>query len=619
LSTTPRPEYPRPQLRRPDWTNLNGEWAFAFDDEGVGLEERWWETMVEGLGDPGASPFDRKITVPFCYQAELSGIGEKAFHDDVWYARTFRAPPLGEDERLLLHFGAVDYRATVWVNGTQVVRHEGGHTPFSADVTHALNGTPEGSNVVVVRAEDPSRDVTIPRGKQYWKEESEGIFYTRTTGIWQTVWMEPVPARRVDRLRLTPDVDAASLDVQVSIEGFEPGMALRVVVGREGERVLDDRLSGLRSALVERRLPLLARGEPHESPYPGRWARPALWSPGEPNLYDLRLELLDENGNVLDAVDSYFGMRKIEVRGGKVYLNNRPLYQRLVLDQGYFPGGLLTAPTDGDLRRDIELAKEMGFNGARKHQKVEDPRWLYWADTLGFLVWGEAANAYAYSPGYVRRLTAEWQEVVERDRNHPSVVVWVPMNESWGVPEIEADGRQAEHLLAMYHLTRSLDPSRPVVSNDGWEHAVTDLCTIHDYRNAAALARIYETPESAVREPERRPVYAPGYGYRGEPVLVTEFGGITMGRVTAESWGYRTVADAEGLLERYADLVFALVGSEVVQGFCYTQLTDVEQETNGLLTFDRRPKAQTSRIREITTTPRRPGEGSREGMEPYES
>ena len=611
----PRPEYPRPQFRRSDWTNLNGQWAFAFDDEDEGFAHGWHRISAGDLTSDGP-PFDRRITVPFCYQSELSGIGDTSFHDVVWYARTFEASPDASDERLLLHFGAVDYRAWVWVNGTQVAAHEGGHTPFSADIKPALLG---GENVVVVRVEDPSRDATIPRGKQYWKGRSEGIFYTRTTGIWQTVWLEPVNARRIEGLHLTPEVDAAALEVEVAIEGFEPGLTLRLAVERAGEVLLDDRV-GVQSALAERRLPLLKRGEPPSSPYPSLWAKPALWSPEEPNLYDLRLELLDAEGRRLDAVDSYFGMRKIEARGGKVYLNDRPYYQRLVLDQGYFPGGLLTAPTDEAFRRDIVLAKEMGFNGARKHQKVEDPRWLYWADTLGFLVWGEMANAYAYSPNYVRRITGEWQEALRRDYNHPCIVAWVPMNESWGVPEVDTDPRHTEHLLAMYRLTRSLDPSRPVVSNDGWEHALTDLCTIHDYRDADTLGRIYASAQSAIAQPERRPVYAPGYGYRGEPLLVTEFGGIAFSNLDPQTWGYRVVSDAEELLERYGALVSALLQSEAVQGFCYTQLTDVEQEANGLLTYHRRPKADLARLREITTLlePRATGR-QREGIEPYES
>ncbi|MBD0357996.1 MAG: glycoside hydrolase family 2, partial [Rubrobacter sp.] len=450
----------------------------------------------------------------------------------------------------------------------------------------------------------PSHDVSILRGKQYWREESEGIFYTRTTGIWQTVWLEPVGRRRIDALRLTPDVDGARVDVEISVEGFESDLVLRLIVTREGERVLDDRVE-LLSPLLKRSLPLTESGEAPDTPHLTEWPKPALWSPEHPNLYDLRLELSDAGGRVLDVVDSYFGMRKVEVRDGKVYLNNNPYYQRLVLDQGYFPDGLLTAPTDDDLHRDIELAKEMGFNGARKHQKVEDPRWLYWADTLGFLVWSEMANAYRYSPEYVRRITNEWQEAVRRDYNHPCIVAWVPMNESWGVPHLLTDRTQVEHLLAMYHLTRSLDASRLVVSNDGWEHAHTDLMTIHDYRDAKTLAESYTSPESVIAaEPAGRPAYVPGFAYRGEPILVTEFGGIAFDS-EVEGWGYSTVANAEELLERYGTLISALLESDPVQGFCYTQLTDVEQEVNGLLTYDRRPKVDLVRIHKITAQEKR--------------
>jgi beta-galactosidase/beta-glucuronidase len=598
----PRPEYPRPQFRRADWSNLNGEWGFAFDDTDVGLANGWHRATAEDLRSGGA-PFGRRIVVPYAYQAPLSGIGDTSFHDVVWYARSFEAPPTKDEDRLFLHFGAVDYRATVWVNGDQVVQHEGGHTPFSADITHALVGE---SNVVIVRAEDPSQDVTIPRGKQYWREESEGIFYTRTTGIWQTVWLELVNRRRVDSLRLTPDVDESSVDVEVIVGGFEPGLILRLAVTLEGEEVLDDRI-GAYTPVVERRLPLIGRGEAPETPHLADWPRAALWSPESPNLYDLRLELLDGEGTILDAVESYFGMRKIEARDGKVYLNNEPCYQRLVLDQGYFPGGLLTAPSDEDLRRDVELAKELGFNGARKHQKVEDPRWLYWADTLGLLVWGEMANAYEYSPDYVRRITSEWQEAVRRDYNHPCLVAWVPMNESWGVPRLATDTSQVEHLLTLYHLTRSLDRTRLVVSNDGWEHALTDLCTVHDYGDAESLGRNHATVESSLAsEPAGRPIYARGHGHRGEPILITEFGGIAFGG-DDRGWGYRTVADEEEFLERYEALILALLGSPTVWGFGYTQLTDIEQEINGLLTYDRRPKVEPARVREITARETRTG------------
>jgi hypothetical protein len=389
----PRPEYPRPQFRRESWTNLNGEWRFAFDDESVGLTGGWQNVSAQDLG-AGDSPFDRMITVPFCSQAKLSGIGETVFHDVVWYARTFEHP-VAEDEHLLLHFGAVDYRATVWVNGAHVASHEGGHTPFSADVNHALI---DGDNVLVVRVEDPSRDVTIPRGKQYWREEPEGIFYTRTTGIWQTVWLELVGRRRIGSLRLTPNLDAAALDVEVGVEGFEPGMTLRLTVVYEGERVLDDRV-GLQSALVERRLPLVTRGEQPASPYPDRWGKPPYWSPEKPNLLDLNVELLDAESRALDTVNSYFGMRKIEIRDGKVYLNDRPLYQRLVLDQGYFPDGILTA-----LARMTFRGKDILFAGIIATLFIPQfvflmPNYLIvdyfgWLDTLLAVIVPGAAGAF---------------------------------------------------------------------------------------------------------------------------------------------------------------------------------------------------------------------------------
>jgi beta-galactosidase/beta-glucuronidase len=548
----PRPDYPRPRLRRQDWVNLNGEWEF-------------------GAGN--AARFDRRIVVPFCPQAELSGIGERDPGDVVWYRRRFAAP---DADRLLLHFGAVDYRATVWVNDVEVARHEGGHTPFTADVSAVARGL---GNVLVVRAEDPLTDRTIPRGKQYWKQTSESIFYTPTTGIWQTVWLEPVAARHVRRLRIDADLDAGAVDLDVVADGRVQAVA------------------SLAGTVV------------------GRWAGPAgrahipleevaPWSPGSPRLYDLEVRLLDDGGRELDRVGSYFGLRKVEARDGRLWLNGRPCIHRLVLDQGYFPGGLLTAAADDDLRRDIELALALGFNGARKHQKIEDPRWLYWADVLGFLVWAEMPNANQHSADAERRLSAEWREAVLRDREHPSIVAWVPVNESSGVRPSHDGGAQARFLVELYRLTRQLDDTRPVVSNDGWEHAVGDLCTLHDYAPAGDLARRYRTVESAL-EPGGRPhpPYLPGYAYRGEPIVVSEFGGLAL--AGSGGWGWSEVGSREELLRAYRAMVGALMGPGPVAGFCYTQLTDVEQERNGLLTFERRPKVDPALIRPITRMPKR--------------
>jgi len=545
----PRPEYPRPRLRRPDWINLNGEWEF-------------------GAGSRPA--FDRHIVVPFCAESQLSGIGEIP-GDVVWYRRRFDAP---KAERLALHFGAVDYRATVWVNDRELARHEGGHTPFSVDVTEALRAR---DNVLVVRAEDTLEDKTVPRGKQFWGRRPEGIFYTPTTGIWQTVWLEPLPARHIRALRINPDLAAGAVGFELDADGRA-----------ELDASLDGEVVGRWSGLAGRGRIGLERVVP--------------WHPGSPRLYELDARLLDPEGKTVDRVQTYLGLRTVETRDGRFWLNGEPFVQRLVLDQGYFPGGLLTAPDDDSLRRDIELAKSLGFNGARKHQKVEDPRWLYWADRLGFLVWDEMPSFQAYSPRAEERLAAEWADVVRRDRDHPSVVAWVPANESFGLQEIEASVR-SRFLVRLYQLTRELDVTRPVVSNDGWEHSLTDLCTLHDYSRPAEVARRYRSLEGALDGTvSGHAPYNPGFEFRGEPLLVTEFGGLQL--AGSGGWGYGQVAGGGQLLRAYRGLVEGLMARGPVEGFCYTQLTDVEQERNGLLTFGRVPKVDPGLVRPITETPK---------------
>ncbi|MCR2803831.1 glycoside hydrolase family 2 protein [Paenibacillus soyae] len=560
--------YPRPQFERREWLNLNGSWEFRYDDSDEGARDGW---------HTGRS-FERTIQVPFCYQSELSGIGEKEIHDLVWYRRTFQMPEAYAGKRLLLHFGAVDYAAWVWVNGHLVAYHEGGHTPFTAEITTVAR---EGENEIVVRAKDYSKDVTLPRGKQYWKEQSEMVFYTRTTGIWQTVWLEAVTGSYIERTMLTPDIDRNEIGVRVFTEGWKKGLLLKLSITFQGEPVSED-LFALNGEEESRTIKLHDFND-HGL---GRW-----WSPEKPNLYDMTLRLYDGSA-LLDEVDTYFGMRKISIEDGKVCLNNRPYYMKLVLDQGYFPGGLLTAASDDELRRDVELTKAMGFNGARKHQKIEDPRYLYWCDKLGLLVWGEMANAYQFSETYVRRITQEWQEAVKRDYNHPCIVVWLPINESWGVPNMLIDKRQQEHTLAMYYLTKSLDATRLVLSNDGWEHTKSDIATIHDYEwRREVLAERYATARSAVDSiAQNRWIYVPGYPYNGEPVHLSEFGGISFRKGDSAGWGYSAAADEEDFLRRLLDVVQPIIQSKAIQGYCYTQLTDVEQEINGLLTFDRKPK-----------------------------
>jgi len=579
----PRTEYPRPQFERKEWQCLNGEWEFSFDDENVGEKEKWHEA---------GQPYLRTINVPFAFQSKLSGIEDNSFHDVVWYRRVLEVPDAWAGRRIILHFGAVDYIAKVWVNGKLAVVHEGGHTPFQADITDYL--TDNGQNTLVVRAQDFSRDVALPRGKQYWLEKSASIFYTRTTGIWQSVWMEPVHEVHLSKVQLCPDIDRNEIRIAPFVAGLEKSGQLRLEIGIyfKGEMIAEN----IQSVTTDSGSRAIGLNDFAEHGH-GR-----LWSPEQPNLYDIRFRLLSGE-NLLDEVGSYFGMRKISVENGKLSLNNHPYYQRLALDQGYFPEGVLTAPSDEALMNDVKWAKDLGFNGVRKHQKTEDPRFLYWCDKLGLLMWSEAANAYDYSREYVRRFTKEWQEIIERDYNHPCIVAWVPLNESWGVPNVKNDARQQHHGLAMYHLTKSLDDTRPVVFNDGWEQMTTDLVTIHDYESRQeVLEKRYADSQSAVSAtPANRSIFVGGAEYEGQPILVSEFGGIAYKKSEWEGWGYSGADNEEDFLQRLKAVLDPMFTSPVIQGFCYTQLTDVEQEINGLLTYDRQPKADVEQIRRIIT------------------
>lgn len=572
MTDLPRAEFPRPQFERRRWHNLNGSWRFEFDDKNQGVTEKWYL----------APNFSQQILVPFVYQSPQSGIGSNTFHNVVWYSRTFKLPEGWQGDQVLLHFGAVDYRAWVWVNGIQVAYHEGGSSPFQANITAALSAG--STNQLVVRVEDIATDLEQTRGKQYWKEQSEFIFYTGSTGIWQTVWLEAVGRNYLDRVLFTPHVDQDELEVTCFTHHPEEGQRVSIEISYGGKRVAGASMD------VDTR----------QASHVFTLEEPLLWSPETPHLYNAVLRLKSED-TVLDEVHTYFGMRKIDVDQGQIRLNNQPYVMKLVLDQGYFPEGLLTPPSDEAIQRDVKLTKAMGFNGARKHQKVADPRYLYWADRLGLLVWGEMANSYLFSPRSVGRMTAEWQAVVERDYNHPCIVAWVPINESWGVPDLKNDRRQGAHLLALYHLTKSLDSTRLVISNDGWEHTESDLLTIHDYSSEGSeLAARYQTLESSLASrPADRDLYAPGFKHAGQPLLITEFGGIAFKRSAWQGWGYSVAADGDDFLRRYRSMVTALLASPVVQGFCYTQFSDVEQEINGLLTYDRQPKVDLKQIRAI--------------------
>ncbi len=559
--------------------NLNGSWGFRIDDQNVGLKQRWFDHAEYPL----------TILVPFSLESEMSGIGDRSFHPCVWYRRTFDVPSDWAGRCVRLNFGAVDYRATVWVNGVAVAWHEGGHTPFSCDITGALIS---GSNQLVVRAEDPPTDRYIPRGKQHWQAAPVSIFYARTTGIWQTVWIEPVSESYLQNVRITSTIEGV-VSVSAKIASPSPSQFVSISI-RDGEVTVASAMSLADGpgANVSAHLP-----------------DPKLWSPDQPALYDITIELHGHDG-LVDSAECYFGIRSIATQDGKVLLNGNPIYLKTVLDQGYWPQSNLTAPSDQAIQDDIVRTKDLGFNGIRKHQKVEDPRFLYWADKLGLLVAAEMANAYLFNEEAVARMTREWIEVVSRDYNHPCIIIWTPVNESWGVPNL-TDPRQQSHLRALYYLTKSLDSTRLVIDNDGWEHTeVTDLFAIHDYtRTGHEFESRFKNIVQGLPAPLYGKLYvAPGQRYNGSPILLWEFGGIGFilpedrNKVPQNSWGYSGVeADAEAALNRIKGLYEAIGRLSQISGVCYTQLYDVEQEVNGLMTYDRRMKFDPEFIRRINS------------------
>ena len=568
MSNLPRTEHPRPDFARECWMTLNGEWDFSIAND----------------------RFDQKIIVPFACECTLSGIGDTGFHPVVWYRRQFKIPSEMHGKHILLHFGAVDYSCSVWVNGVLVKEHTGGQSSFAADITHAIRWDEE--NLLVVRVQDDPQNLEQPRGKQFWEEKSRSIFYTRTTGIWQSVWLEAVSPAHLVNVRITPlfDEKAVCFDYKLSENS---GLALETYISFQGTPVTTltvhpQSAAGSFTVNVDR-------------PTADIWNfyEDLAWSPEHPRLFDVRFRVLCK-GQCTDEVHSYFGMRKVAVENGRFLLNGRPYYQKLVLDQGYWPQSLLTAPDDEAFVKDIQLVKEMGFNGVRLHQKVEDPRFYYHADRMGLLVWGEIGSAYIYSPEYAKNFYQEWVDCVLRDYNHPCIVVWVPLNESWGVQEIWKDPMQQAHSMAAYHITKSLDRTRPVVDNDGWEHTCGDLLTIHDYEgNASVLLERYAEMERILKyRPGGKDLFAYGYGYVERPVIVSEYGGVRFAQEGTDGWGYSSDNDPHNYVQHVASLTAALLRSPHVQGYCYTQLCDVESEQNGLLTYERKPKVDLKLIRE---------------------
>ncbi|MGZ3182012.1 MAG: glycoside hydrolase family 2 protein [Telluria sp.] len=568
-------EYPRPQLVRDNWLNLNGKWRFTFD------EGRRCSTPADGI------EWTHEINVPFAPETELSGIGDTGFHPQCWYEREFQLKP-GKGGKTILHFGAVDYLARVWVNGHLVTEHEGGHTSFSADITAALRS--DGRQVVTVYVCDDPADLAKPRGKQDWLLEPHSIWYPRTTGIWQTVWVEQVPSTYIQKVRWTPIFESFEIGCEIFANGdINEDLFVEVKIWHGDQLMADDHYK-LVGHEANRKIALSDPGIDDSR-------NELLWSPERPTLLDAEVTL--RHGDVvLDQCRSYTALRSFAINRDRLMLNGRPYGLRLVLDQGYWPESLMTAPSDEHLKRDVELAKAMGFNGVCKHQKIEDPRYLYWADKLGLLVWEEMPSAYRFSPKAITRMVREWTEAIERDYSHPCIIVWVAFNESWGVPNLTLTQAHRNAVEALYHLTRTLDATRPVIGNDGWEASATDILGIHDYDgDPAKMAERYESSEHRTLFDQRRPggriLTLDGFPHRGQPIVLTEFGGIAFDPNATpddKTWGYTRAHTAESYLALYRKLLEVANTTFMFSGFCYTQFADTFQEANGLLHADRTPK-----------------------------
>ncbi len=597
---TPRPEHPRPQFVRDRWLNLNGPWQFEADPGDSGVER--------GLVN---RPLTSSITVPFCPESELSGIGDTDFLRCVWYRREVDVPAEWKGLRTLLHFQAVDEDATVWCNGEKIYTHRGGQTPFTCDL-----GDVGGTTVtLVVRARD-LHEGTRPRGKQSEQYGNYNCLYTRTTGIWQTVWLEPVPTPALRRPRVTPDLAHGAFHIT---QPLDKPHGPRGVAGLRYRATLTDGEDTVTTAEcdVADLAPMLTLTVPDE--------RRRVWSIDDPHLYGLTLELLDPDGETLDRATSYAGLRSVTIDGRAIRLNGQPVFQRLVLDQGYYPDGIMTAPSDQALIDDIRLSQEAGFNGARLHQKVFEERFLYHADRMGYLCWGEFSDwsrsrgrrphEEVPGPTYI----TQWLEAVDRDFNHPCIVGWCPMNEQSNVGR----GRIApldDVMRGMFLATKAFDPTRPVLDVSGWVHTVreTDLTDTHDYdQDPATLAERH----AGVRD--GRPVFNTDGGrpapptYDGQPFFVSEFGGVwwnpdtaaadASGQNRTESWGYGQRPRTEDeFLSRFEKLCQVLLDDPAMFGYCYTQLTDVFQEENGVYRFDRRTKVDDAGMARIRAAQDRP-------------
>jgi beta-galactosidase/beta-glucuronidase len=572
-SSIPRPEHPRPQLYRNSWINLNGDWSYRFDF-GLSGKQRGFQK---------ATHFEGIITIPFCPESKLSGVEHKDFINAIWYQKNISIPESWEGKMIRLHFGAVDYASEAFIDGQSVGKYWGGTCSFDFNITDFVE--PGSTHNLVVYAFDDVRSQVQPAGKQCPDFNSRGCHYTRTTGIWQTVWLEGVSPYGLKSCHIIPDIDQEKITLIPTFFKIKENSELKITVIQDGKTINQQRFSA-------------AQG----SPCSIEIQNPQLWSPENPFLYDLILQVIDSEGKILDEVKSYAGMRKIHTEGNQIYLNYQPIYLRLVLDQGFYPEGIWTAPSDDALKKDILLSKKAGFNGARLHQKVFEERFHYLADKLGYLTWGESSSwgIDVTSGDAARNFLTEWMDIIVRDRNHPSIIAWTPFNEAWG------GGERLERLLMeTYDLTKKLDPTRPINDSSGGIHIQTDLWTEHTYEQDPEKFKKLLTPSNEnliwTRNPKQN---AP---YQGQPYLIDEYGGIKwiptpQQRHAEDSWGYgEDPSTLEEFYTRLEALTDVILSFDHICGFCYTQLTDIEQEQNGIYNYDRTEKFDMYRIHQIIT------------------
>ncbi|MDE6972784.1 MAG: beta galactosidase jelly roll domain-containing protein [Lachnospiraceae bacterium] len=581
-----RKNYPRPQLFREGWKDLNGQWEFCFDDHNLGRKEKWYEKFPED---------HTMIEVPFTYETRLSGIGDGGHHENVWYQRSFELSESDlREKRLWIHFEGSDFHTFIWVNGTYVGEHKGGYSRFSFDITDQVS---VGNNEITVKVED-SKSISQPRGKQRWAEENFGCWYVQTSGIWKTVWLESVSRVSLSGIKVTPDVENGKIDViyEIQAEELSDEMYVETVISYQGVQVNASCKQIGRNTVED----TVSVYRPELTPWGVH-----TWTPDNPALYDMEIRVMD-HGMAMDEVFSYFGMREIRIDKGNILLNGSPLYQRLILDQGYWEESHLTPPSEEALVEDIDRIHALGYNGLRKHMKIEDERFLYWCDVKGMLVWSEMAACFEFNDAAVEEFTKEWVEIVKQNYNHPSIITWTPFNESWGISRIKTNRKQQQFTEGIYHLTKSIDGMRPVVVNDGWEHTVSDIITLHDYEEDGEVfferyaGHLEDIVSGKLYHNRSKSAMAEGYVYNGQPIIISEYGGIAFSGGKKGEWGYgNMVADEERFLERFDKITTAIKKIPYIVGYCYTQVSDVQQEVNGLLKADHTYKVRADKIREI--------------------